>query len=149
MPESVIIPELTYRDVSEAVAWLCRVFGFKERLRIGDHRAQLSYNQGSIVVTQMSDDKSGSKDTSSPHTPEQSAPSLSVMVRVKDIDAHYERSMQSGAQIMHPPTDYPYGERQYTVRDLGGHVWTFSQTISDVDPAAWGGELLDHRNDGD
>jgi uncharacterized glyoxalase superfamily protein PhnB len=39
------------------------------------------------------------------------------------------------------PADFPYGERQYTVQDPGGHIWTFSQTIADVDPAAWGGVL--------
>ena len=39
MPPSVIIPELAYPDVREAVDWLCRSFGFVERLRIGDHRA--------------------------------------------------------------------------------------------------------------
>jgi uncharacterized glyoxalase superfamily protein PhnB len=42
-----------------------------------------------------------------------------------------------------PPTDYPYGERQCTVEDLGGHHWTFSQSIADVDPADWGGVLVD------
>jgi uncharacterized glyoxalase superfamily protein PhnB len=34
-----------------------------------------------------------------------------------------------------------YGERQYTVEDPGGHRWTFSQSVADVDPADWGGEL--------
>jgi len=42
-----------------------------------------------------------------------------------------------------PPTDYPYGERQYSVEDIGGHLWTFSQTIADVDPNVWGGILFD------
>jgi uncharacterized glyoxalase superfamily protein PhnB len=40
-----------------------------------------------------------------------------------------------------PPVDYPYGERQYSAVDPGGHVWTFSESIADVDPASWGGEL--------
>lgn len=44
------------------------------------------------------------------------------------------------ARILHPPTDYPYGERQYEVEDLAGHRWTFSQTIADVAPEEWGGE---------
>ena len=35
MPPAVIIPELSYPDVREAVEWLCRTFGFTERLRIG------------------------------------------------------------------------------------------------------------------
>jgi uncharacterized glyoxalase superfamily protein PhnB len=37
------------------------------------------------------------------------------------------------------PQDYPYGERQYSVEDLGSHRWNFSQSIADVDPRDWGG----------
>jgi uncharacterized glyoxalase superfamily protein PhnB len=28
-------------------------------------------------------------------------------------------------------------QRQYSVVDVGGHVWTFSQSIADVDPDSW------------
>ena len=37
------------------------------------------------------------------------------------------------------PTDFEYGERQYTAEDLAGHQWTFSETLADVAPEAWGG----------
>ncbi len=127
MPPAVIIPELPYRNVREAVDWLCRTFGFTERLRIGDHRAQLSFGEGSLVVTQRNGADA----------------SFSVMVRVTDVDSHHEHARLTGAQIISPPADYPYGERQYTVEDLGGHRWTFSQTISDVDPRTWGGILFE------
>jgi uncharacterized glyoxalase superfamily protein PhnB len=128
MPPGVIIPELPYPEVREAVEWLCRTFGFSERLRIGHHRAQLSFGEGSLVVTQ----RSGGSDAS-----------FSVMVRVDEIDNHYERVKQAGARIVSAPADYPYGERQYTVEDPGGHHWTFSQTIGDVDPQTWGGILFE------
>lgn|SRR5215207_5679103 len=128
MPSAVIIPELPYPDVRAAVDWLCRTFGFVERLRIGAHRAQLSFGAGSLVVTQRS---------------EESNASFSVMVRVDEIDNHYEHVKQSGARIIDPPTDYPYGERQYTVEDPGGHRWTFSETIADIDPKSWGGILFE------
>jgi uncharacterized glyoxalase superfamily protein PhnB len=62
------------------------------------------------------------------------------MVRVDDADRHRAHAEQHGARIVNPPTDYPYGERQYTAVDPGGHLWTFSQTIADVDPRDWGGE---------
>ena len=65
-----------------------------------------------------------------------------VLVRVEDADAHHERALAAGARILNPPTDYPYGERQYNVEDIGGHRWTFSQSIADVDPADWGGALV-------
>ena len=38
-----MIPELAYPDVRAAVDWLVRAFGFVERLRIGNHRAQLTF----------------------------------------------------------------------------------------------------------
>ena len=128
MPSSPIIPELPYIDVPEAVDWLCRTFGFKERLRIANHRAQLSFGEGSLVVTQRNDGSDAA---------------FSVMVRVVDVDRHYEHVLKAGAKIINPPADYPYGERQYTVQDLGGHRWTFSQTIADIDPKTWGGILFE------
>lgn len=36
----------------------------------------------------------------------------------------------------------PYGERQYTVTDLGGYAWTFSESVDDIAPSARGGELV-------
>jgi len=35
----------------------------------------------------------------------------------------------------------PFGVRQYTVKDIGGHWWTFSQNIRDVAPDEWGAKL--------
>jgi uncharacterized glyoxalase superfamily protein PhnB len=123
VPSATVIPELAYPDVAEASEWLCNAFGFQERLRIGNHRAQLVLADGAVIVTQRAEGDSGGQ---------------SVLVRVEDADAHHERAAAGGARILNPPTDYPYGERQYTAADLGGHHWTFSQSIADVDPASWG-----------
>jgi uncharacterized glyoxalase superfamily protein PhnB len=64
------------------------------------------------------------------------------MVKVANVDAHYEHVAKAGTKIVHEPSDYPHGERQYSVEDPGSPRWTFSQTIADVDPAFWGGRLL-------
>lgn len=127
MPRATVIPVLAYRDVAEATEWLCNAFGFTPRLRIGDHRAQLEFGDGAVVVTGGGP---GGDRTDS------------VLVRVADADAHHEQASRGGARIVDPPTDYMYGERQYTAEDLGGHRWTFSQSIADVDPAEWGGVLV-------
>ena len=126
MPTASIIPELAYPDVREAAQWLCRAFGFAERLRIGGHRVQLVYGDGAIVVVESR----GATATQR------------VMVRVADADAHHAQAVQAGARVASAPADYPYGERQYSAIDPGGHAWTFSQSIADVDPASWGGELV-------
>ena len=62
-----------------------------------------------------------------------------MLVRVEAADSHYEHARQHGARILQPPTDYPYGERQYTAEDFAGHRWSFSQSIADVAPEDWGG----------
>jgi uncharacterized glyoxalase superfamily protein PhnB len=58
---------------------------------------------------------------------------------VPDAAGHCERARARGARIVAEPQDFPYGERQYTTEDLGGHHWTFSQSIADVAPEEWGG----------
>jgi uncharacterized glyoxalase superfamily protein PhnB len=121
VPAASVIPVLPYPDVAEAADWLCDAFAFEVRLRIGNHRAQLLFDDGAVILTQG--DAGGS----------------SVHVRVDDADSHHEHAASRGARILNPPTDYPYGERQYTAEDIGGHRWTFSQSIADVDPASWGG----------
>ena len=63
------------------------------------------------------------------------------MVKVADVSAHFTRAKAHGATILSEPTDYPYGERQCSAQDLAGYIWTFSQTITDIDPASWGGVL--------
>jgi uncharacterized glyoxalase superfamily protein PhnB len=123
-----VIPELAYPDVSEAIDWLCDAFGFTLRLRIANHRAQLNVGDGAVVVTQL---RGGSHDGADA--------AHAVMVRVADVDRHYERARERGVRVLQPPTSYPYGERQYSAQDVGGHFWTFSQSIADVAPEEWGG----------
>ena len=126
MPRSTVIPQLVYEDVGEAVRWLCDKFGFVERWHAGDHRAQLSFGCGTVVVTE-------------PRTSNVLPGRQSVMVRVEDVDAHCALARDRGATILHEPQDFAYGERQYTAEDLAGHHWSFSQSIADVAPEEWGG----------
>lgn len=60
-------------------------------------------------------------------------------VHVEDVDAHYELAKRCEARILNPPETYPFGERQYTVEDVGGHRWTFTQSVADVAIEQWGG----------
>lgn len=142
MPPCTVIPELVYPDVAEAVEWLCETFGFVERWRAGTHRAQLAFGDGAVVVTEQrtSQGWSDEPDATEFRPPLPGELSHSVMVRVADADAHHERARRRGARILHPPTDYPYGERQYEVEDLAGHRWSFSQSIADAAPEEWGGQ---------
>jgi uncharacterized glyoxalase superfamily protein PhnB len=132
-PPAPVTPVLIYPDVRAAVAWLEKAFGFAERVKIGeDHRSQMSAGDGgAVIIGDVRGDRQPPRPGESCH---------SVMVRVPDARAHLERARQAGARILMEPTDFPYGERQYTAEDLAGHHWTFTQTITDTAPEQWGGE---------
>lgn len=131
MPPGRVIPELPYRDVREAAAWLCRAFGFQERLRIADHRVQITVGgDGAVVAVQQPEGGAATR-------------AGGVMVAVADVDRHHADAVAAGAHVLGPPVSYPFGERQYSALDLAGHRSTFSQSVADVHPADWGGDLLD------
>jgi uncharacterized glyoxalase superfamily protein PhnB len=130
-----VIPVLIYADVRGAVAWLTAAFGFVERVQIGeDHRSQLTFGEGAVIVGDVRADRRPPRAGEATH---------SVMVRVADAKAHCERARAYGARILMEPTDFEYGERQYSAVDLEGHQWTFSETLDDVAPESWGGILVD------
>jgi uncharacterized glyoxalase superfamily protein PhnB len=129
VPNSTVIPELAYADVGGAAAWLETAFGFTVRVRIANHRIQMNVGDGAIVLTERRGGEDDGVDVAH-----------SVMVRVEDAQAHHDRAKAAGARILREPTDFFYGERQYNVQDVGGHFWTFTQSIKDVAPEEWGGE---------
>jgi uncharacterized glyoxalase superfamily protein PhnB len=134
IPSAVVIPVLVYPDVREAVSWLTAVFGFEERLQIGEnHRSQLKFGDGAVIVADVHGQQRPPRPGEITHA---------VVVRVDDARAHCERARSHGARIVMEPTDWEYGERQYAAEDPAGHRWTFSETLEDVDPADWGGTLV-------
>lgn len=137
-----VVPELVYADVEEAVDWLCETFGFTELWRAGGHRARLAFGNGVLIVAD--DDREYGR-----AVPERGAPrSYSIMVKVDDVDAHYDHARDRGARILRQPADYPYGERQYSAEDPAGHQWTFTQAIADLAPEDWGGTSREPTGDG-
>jgi uncharacterized glyoxalase superfamily protein PhnB len=134
IPSATVIPVLIYPDVRAAAEWLAAAFGFVERVQIGeDHRSQMRVgDDGAVILGDVRHDRRPPRAGESTH---------SVMVRVDDAAAHCERARAHGARITMEPTDFEYGERQYSVEDLAGHRWTFSETLEDVHPARWGGIL--------
>ncbi len=144
-----VVPTLVYQDVGKAIDWLCETFGFSESYRYGpeDHPqgAQLAVGEGSVFLTcpriGQSPDKWADRAEFRPPRPDEVTHVIAV--QVEDVDRHYERARRRGARILNPPETHPFGERQYTVRDPGGHRWTFTQSVSDVASEEWGGRPAD------
>jgi uncharacterized glyoxalase superfamily protein PhnB len=131
IPAPTVIPVLIYPDVGEAVAWLGEAFGCVERVRIGEnHRAQLAFGEGAVIIGDVRHER---------RPPRPGEVTHSVIVRVEDARAHCEHARAHGARILMEPTDFEFGERQYSAEDPAGHQWTFSETLADVAPEEWGG----------
>jgi uncharacterized glyoxalase superfamily protein PhnB len=129
-PPVSVVPVLFYPDVRAAVEWLSAAFGFVERTRIGEsHRAQMSIGMdGAVIVAELPGEQSGSGGSVTHLT----------RIRVEDVSAQFERARAHGAQVVEPPTDREYGERDCTVEDLAGHRWQFAETLRDVAPEEFG-----------
>jgi uncharacterized glyoxalase superfamily protein PhnB len=129
-PPASVVPVLFYPDVRAAVAWLSAAYGFIERTRIGEsHRSQMSIGaDGAVIVAELHGERS-EDDGPVTHL---------VRVRVEDVSTQFERAQAQGAQVVEPPTDREYGERDCTVVDLAGHRWQFAETLRDVAPEEFG-----------
>jgi uncharacterized glyoxalase superfamily protein PhnB len=124
---ATVIPALQYRDAPAAVDWLCRAFGFEKRMVVPGEsgtiaHAELAFGNGMIMLGSRKDTDYGRLLTE----PSQAgAVTQGLYVIVDDADAHYAGAKAAGAEIVIDLKTQDYGGRDYTCRDLEGHVWTF------------------------
>ena len=134
-----VVPFLAYEHGAAAMDWLCRVFGFREVERITAEDGTLGHGtlelEGGIVyLATPTPDYRGPKRHA--ETCEAARRWLQVpwvidgvLVEVNDLDAHFERARERGAEILTPPAEGGAG-RQYRAADLEGHRWMFAQAAS-------------------
>jgi uncharacterized glyoxalase superfamily protein PhnB len=125
---ATIIPCLRYRDAPKAIEWLCRTFGFEKQLVVPNPdgtiaHAQLSFGNGMIMLGSVLEvgtefgrlikqpDEIGGFETQSAY------------VVVSDADEIYARAKAAGAEIVIEIKDEDYGGRDFSCRDLEGHLW--------------------------
>jgi uncharacterized glyoxalase superfamily protein PhnB len=131
---AVFTPSANYRDPNAALDWLERAFGFERIMVLTDDQGRVSHAemsfQGRGQVMIGGDD--WAEFVASP-TATGGRNTQRVHVLIADgLDAHCQRARAAGAEIVREPEDQFYGDRTYVVRDLEGHVWTFSQPIRKV-----------------
>lgn len=121
---SNIYPCLFYRDARAAIDWLCRAFGFVERMAVpGEHgtivHAELTLGDGVVML--------GSNKPERGWVSPRDLPALNqlVSVYVDDPDAHCARARAAGAEIVQDLRDEDYGARGYLARDPEGNQWYF------------------------
>ena len=119
-----IFPILRYKDARGAMRWLYTAFGFAEVLSVPEsgefvRHAQLRLGTNVIML--------GSARPDEPMASPQAAGAATqaLYVYVEDLDGHFSRAVSAGAETSGPPRDTDFGAREYHVRDIEGHPWTF------------------------
>ena len=123
-----VVPYRYYPDATEALAFLCRAFGFEEHSAVRDDdglvwNAQLRVGRSGLVMIGPAMAEFGSTTV-----PDASVSVERVHVLVEDVDAHHHRAAAAGATIMTPPEDHG-PVRIYIATDCGGHQWIFAQPL--------------------
>jgi PhnB protein len=125
-----ILPHVIYDNVSVAIQFLTNAFGFRERRWVRHTAAD-----GVIGRTQMDVvDSVITLGTPSVHgdSPRRGVSTM-LYVYVDNVDAHYRRVCDAGAEVVMELNDRPWGDRTYQVRDPEGHQWIFAQHVRDVE----------------
>jgi uncharacterized glyoxalase superfamily protein PhnB len=119
---------LVYDDIAAAHTFLVDTFGFQAgRL---DRSADGETVHGEVEIG----NETVWLHRSAPEHGLTSVPALGAAsgmlnVFVDDVDTHHERTRAAGARISSPPTDMPYGQREYSAFDCEGQLWSFAAPL--------------------
>ncbi len=114
-----IYPTLRYRDADAAITYLSDVLGLslQERHDGPDGtvaHAQLAWGNGLVMLS-----TAGVGDTTFDLGP------VCLYLAIDDPDAHHDKAVAGGAEIVMGLVDQDYGSREYAARDPEGNVWCF------------------------
>ncbi|NNK89502.1 MAG: glyoxalase, partial [Saprospiraceae bacterium] len=120
-----MFPGLRYSDATTAIEWLCNTLGFKKLLVVPDEKgtivhAQLSLGTGIIMIGSESNNEYGLH-VRPPYKLE-NINTQSPYIYIENIEAHYNHTKSSGADIVIELREEEYGGKHYLVRDPEGHL---------------------------
>jgi uncharacterized glyoxalase superfamily protein PhnB len=124
-----VIPVLVYEDIEAAQRFLVHAFGFEASALDRDGEGRVVHGEvstgGALVWLHRVTAEHG---LASPRS--LPAASGGLVVMVDDVDAHHRRASEAGATIERPPSDMPYGQREYSARDPEGARWYFAKRLT-------------------
>jgi catechol 2,3-dioxygenase-like lactoylglutathione lyase family enzyme len=104
-----VVPDLGSHDLGAAKDFYANVLGLQP---VMDH---------GWIVTLADPQRPGTQISLMTH--DETAPVIpDASIEVDDVDASYAAAIRTGAEIVHPLTDEPWGVRRFFVRDPDGHV---------------------------
>lgn len=120
MPTS-LTPMLTVRDAAAAIDFYREAFGAEERERFTTPNGQIVSEMAIVDERFFVVDENPDAFNLSPATLEGTSVRMNLVV--DDADASTERALATGATVVFPVADQPYGLRQGRIQDPFGHHW--------------------------
>jgi uncharacterized glyoxalase superfamily protein PhnB len=120
-----------YDDARAAITYLTGTLGFVEQhVSTADDgtiaHAELSVGDGVIMLGT----RSGTPDTFDTGR----AVVYLALDSAEAVDAHHDRAVAAGAEVVQELVDQPYGSREYAVRDPEGNIWSVGSYRPQVKP---------------
>lgn len=118
------VPVLKVRDARVSIDFYCNQMGFTKDW---EHQFDPSFPLYASV----------SRDKLTLHLSEhgEQATHITLVVSVEDVDAAYAELCDNGLSPEGPPTDQPYGVRDFALTDPDGHRLVVSMPLSGFDTA--------------
>jgi PhnB protein len=126
-----ITPYLAVSDPKKALEFYEKAFGFQKRFAMEGKdgqivHAEMQHREGVIMMGPEMEDYAKSPKALGHR------PSIGLYIYVDDVDALYRRAIGAGAKTFREPQDQFYGDRNCTVVDHDGYMWTFGTHVKDV-----------------
>jgi uncharacterized glyoxalase superfamily protein PhnB len=130
---NTLTPSLNLRGANDALAFYQKAFNAVERFRMPDANGGVMHGEfqiGDSIV--MFCDEDPAWGAVSPQAV--GGCPLSLNLYVPDCDALTAQAVAAGAELLRPPTSYPWGERSAMLCDPFGFRWAVCTHIEDVAP---------------
>lgn len=110
-----VTPYLIVSAAGQLVDFTKEAFGAQERFRV-NRPGEQAIMHTEVKIGDSIIELSDGNDEFPPAT-------MTLLLRVSDVDAVYNRAVQAGATPFQPVTDHDYGSRGGSVKDLCGNTW--------------------------
>jgi len=126
-----ITPYLIIKGAAKAIEFYKQAFGATEVFRMDDAQgrvghAELQIGDSRIMLADEYPDMGYRSASTIGATP------VSLHLYIEDCDGVVARAVAAGAKLERPVEDRFYGDRNGTIHDPFGHVWTIATHVEDV-----------------
>lgn len=126
-----VTPYLMVRDAARALAFYRKAFDAVEVMRFDDPKGRVAHAEIRIGDSHiMLAEESAGMGFVGPQT--LGGAGVSLMLYVEDVDARFAQAIATGATEKRAVADQFYGDRNGTLTDPFGHVWTLATHREDV-----------------